>query len=133
MEVQVERARKHTVHVERDLPQLVERAVGGLTELRHTQERRFRTYREREFTDSEAHDLVVRALDARVLPLAKIPDVLQEWREPRHPEFRQGKTGWRLFNAFTESLKGHLDALPRRTQALHGLLDAACRLAVSRN
>jgi len=29
-------------------------------------------------------------------------------------------------------MKGDLDALPRRTQALHGLLDAACGLAAGR-
>jgi len=52
--------------------------------------------------------------------------------EPRHAEFRAGKTAWRLFNAFTEAMKGDLDALPRRTQALHGLLDAACGLAAGR-
>jgi hypothetical protein len=32
-------------------------------------------------------------------------------------------------NATTEALKGrNLDALPRRTQAMHGLLDLACGL-----
>ena len=37
-----------------------------------------------------------------------------------------GFTGWRLFNAFTEALKGrNLEALPKRRQALHGLLDTA--------
>jgi hypothetical protein len=35
---------------------------------------------------------------------------------------------WSLFNAFTEILKGHLDELPRPTQALYGLMDAACGL-----
>jgi hypothetical protein len=77
---------------------------------------------------------VIQALDARVVPVTRIPLVLQEWRQPRHLEFREGdRTAWRLFNAFTEALKGNLDALPGRTQALHGLLDSACGLAVSRN
>jgi hypothetical protein len=49
---------------------------------------------------------------------------------PRVPE---GRTAWRLFNAFTEALKGNLDVLPRRTQALHDLLDTTCGLAVSAN
>jgi hypothetical protein len=130
---EVRLARKHTVHVERDLPSLIESAVGRLGDLRRTQEQRFDAYKHSEITDSAAHDLVIQALDARVVPVTRIPKVLQEWREPRHPEFREGRTGWRLFNAFTEGLKGNLDALPRRTQALHGLLDAACGLAVSRN
>jgi hypothetical protein len=123
-------ARKHTVHVERDLPQLIEMAIGRLADLRNKQEQRFITYRNHELADSQAHDLIVRSMDARVLPVTHIPAVIQEWREPRHPEFREGRTAWRLFNAFTEGLKGNLDALPRRTQALHGLLDTACGLAI---
>jgi hypothetical protein len=130
---EVRLARKHTAHVERDLPNLIETAVGRLGDLRRTQQGRFDAYKRHELTDGAAHDLVIRALDARVLPVTRIPLLLQEWREPRHPEFREGRTAWRLFNAATEALKGNLDALPRRTQALHGLLDAACELAVSRN
>ncbi len=129
---EVKLARKHTVHVQRDLPQLVERAVGRLGELRRTQEQRFAAYRQHELTDAQAHDLMIQALDAQALPVTKLPHVLNEWREPRHPEFREGKTAWRLFNAFTETFKGNLDQLPKRTQALHGLLDTSCGLAMAR-
>jgi hypothetical protein len=53
-----------------------------------------------------------------------IPDVLREWREPKHKEFEE-RTVWSLFNSFTEALKqSNLAELPKRTQALHGLLDA---------
>ena len=121
-------ARKHTRFIERDLPQLVEVAVGRLADQRHKQETRFLTYKQSDLSDREAHDLVIQALDAQVVPVTKIPDVLSEWREPRHAEFRQGKTAWRWFNALTEVLKGGLDRLPRRTQALHGILDAHCGL-----
>jgi hypothetical protein len=67
-------------------------------------------------------------MDARVVPVRQVPDVLAEWRHPRHREFAEaGRTAWRLFNAFTEVIKGRaLDLLPRRTQALHGLMDIAC-------
>jgi hypothetical protein len=128
---EVRLARKHTIHCERDLPGLVAKAVGQLTQQRDRQERRFVAYKAAEFGDREAHDLLIRALDARVLPVTRIPAALAEWRNPRHPEFGQiGKTGWRLFNAVTEALKesGFMD-LPRRTQALHGLMDLACGLA----
>jgi hypothetical protein len=131
--VEIRLARKHTAHVERDLPQLIELAVGRLGDLRRSQGQRFSAYKRHELTDGAAHDLLIQALDARVLPVTHLPRVLAEWRQPRHPGFREGKTAWRLFNAFTEGLKGNLDALPRRTQALHGLLDAAAGLAVSRN
>ncbi|WP_461528369.1 hypothetical protein [Prosthecobacter sp.] len=51
-----------------------------------------------------------------------IPPVLHEWREPRHDAF-EGRNVWSLFNAFTGSFKGNLTEPPRRTEALHGLLD----------
>jgi len=133
---EVKLARKHTRFIERDLPELVQRAVGKLTDLRVGQDRRIEAYKETNLRDARVHDLVVRALDARVVPVTQVPRVLEEWRQPRHPEFAEhGRTAWRLFNAFTEALKGrNLPALPRRTQALHGLLDGACGLrAVSAN
>lgn len=127
---EVRLARKHTVHIERDLSQLIGAAVGRLGDLRRSQELRFSTYKQHELTDAAAHDLLVQVLDARVLPVTKLPLALQEWRTPRHPEFREGgKTAWRLFNSITEAAKGgDIQVLPRRTQALHGLLDAACGL-----
>jgi Domain of unknown function (DUF932) len=129
---EVKLARKHTAHIERDLPQLVDRAIGLLAGLRRTQEERFAAYRQTELAEVQAHDLLIRAVDAQVLPVTKLPDVLTEWRTPRHPEFAEGWTAWRLFNGFTEILKGNLDLLPRRTQALHGLLDSACGLTVAK-
>jgi hypothetical protein len=83
-------------------------------------------------SDREAHDLLIRALDARALPVTRIPAAQAVWRNPGYPDFaRDSKTGWRLFNAVTETLKeGRSLDLPRRTQALHGLMDLACRLAL---
>jgi Domain of unknown function (DUF932) len=125
-------ARRHTRFIERDLPRVVHRAVGRLADMRGQQDRRIEVYKETELEDPAAHDLVIRAIDARVLPVTQLPAVLQEWRTPSFAEFADGgKTAWRLFNAFTEAWKGrNLAALPRRSQALHGLVDAACGLAV---
>ncbi len=88
-------------------------------------------YKQAELDDRTVHDLVVRAIDAAVLPVTQLPAVLAEWRAPRHNQFAaDGKTAWRLFNAFTEAWKGrNLAALLRRSQALHGLLDMACGMA----
>jgi hypothetical protein len=124
--------RKHTVHIQRDFPQVIARAVGRLGELRCEQEKRFLTYRQTELSTAQGHDLIIQALDNRVVPVTKVPAVLKEWREPRHPEFKaNGFTAWRLQNAFTEILKENLDELPRRTQALHGILDGACGLVLA--
>jgi len=124
--------RRHTVHIQRDLPQLVNRAVGQLGDLRHQQDQRIEAYKHTRLADAHAHDLFVRAVDSRVLPVTQLPYALKEFREPSHPEFLDDgkRTAWTFFNAVTEVLKGRtLDALPRRTQALHGLLDSACGLA----
>jgi hypothetical protein len=120
---EVKIARKHTRYIVRDLPRLVQSAVGKLMDRWHHQDQRLATYKLADLDDRTAHDLVIRACDVGVCPNKLIPRVLHEWRQPRHPEF-QPRTVWSLFNAATEALKGNLIELPRRTQALHGLLDS---------
>ncbi len=128
---EVRLARRHTARIGTDLIPMIGRAVGQLGNLRRAQEERFAAYRRHELADAAAHDLVILALDAQVIPASRVPLVIKEWRTPRHPEFRSGgKTVWRLMNAFTEGWKGgSLDRLPRRSQALNGLLDTAAGLA----
>lgn len=124
---EVKIARRHTRYILRDLPNLIERAVGRLGDLRLKQEGRIEAYKGSDLNDRGAHDLLVRALDARVIPSTRLPKVLAEWREPRHEEFRGRRNVWRMFNAFTETMKGSgFFRLPKTTQALHGLMDGAC-------
>ena len=123
--------RRHTRFVERDLPGIVAQAVGRLSEMRTQQADRLDAYKQTRIKDRTAHDLMVRAVDARVIPVTQLPMVLKEWRKPTHPEFTaDGRCVWRLFNAFTESFKSRsLEVLPRRSQALHGLMDRICQAA----
>lgn len=121
---EVKLARKHTRFINRDLPQLVERGIGMLMDKWHHQDFRFAAYRENPLDDRGAHDLIIRATDVGICSNRLIPAVVQEWREPRHEAFNQ-RNVWRLFNAFTEALKeGNIAELPKRTEALHGLLDS---------
>jgi hypothetical protein len=111
-----------------DLPQLVERSIGLLMAKWHDQDKRISAYKEAEIEDAQAHDLVIRACDVGVCSNRLIPAVLHEWREPRHDAF-EARNVWSLFNSFTEALKeGNLNELPKRTEALHGLLDVAVGL-----
>jgi hypothetical protein len=123
--------RRHTRFVERDLPGIVAQAVGRLSEMRTQQADRLDAYKQTRIKDRTAHDLMVRAVDARVIPVTQLPMVLKEWRKPTHPvSTADGRSVWRLFNAFTESFKSRsLEVLPRRSQALHGLMDRICQAA----
>jgi hypothetical protein len=121
-------ARKHTRHIRKDLPRLLDDAVGRLGDHRRRQAERIEAYQSAPLPDSQFHDLAIRSLDAQVVSASKIPRVLEAYREPSHDEFRP-RTVWSAFNAFTEVLKGFdLQDLPRRTRALHGLCDMLCKL-----
>ncbi len=117
-------ARRHTTNILRDLPQVTSRAIGKLSDFVGMTERRATLYRNREMGNAEAHDLIVRALDTRAITTTMVPKVLEQWRTPNHPEFSD-RNLWSLYNAFTETLKGGLLQLPRRSDALHGVLDSA--------
>lgn len=61
-------------------------------------------------SNEQGKALIVDAAMADVMPLHLVPDVVREWMEPKHEEFRE-RTVWSLHNAFTESfkkLKGHI-------------------------
>jgi len=125
---EVKIARKHTRFITRDLPQLVQGAIGKLMERWHHQDTRLATYKLADLDDRTAHDLLIRATDVGVCPNQFIPRVLHEWREPQHEDFGP-RNVWSFFNAFTEVLKGNLVELPKRTERLHGLLDSHVGLA----
>ena len=121
---EIRMTRKHTTHIMRDLPGLVQRAIGQLMSRWHAQDVRIEAYKGFELSDMQAHDMIVRAMDARAVTATRVPDLLQEWRHPKHEAFAP-RTAWSLFNGFTEVLKPlSLNELSVRTQRLHGLFDA---------
>jgi hypothetical protein len=119
-------ARKHTSRILDDLPRLVHGAVGLLGNLRRTQDERFCRYKETEIANCTANDLLVRTIEAGVLPVTKLKTALAEWKEPRHEEFKAaGPTLWRLYNAITEAIKGRVEPVRLCTPAIHGVFDSA--------
>ena len=126
---EVKLSRKHTTYIVRDLPQLVERGIGRMLEKWHDQHVRFDAYKTKRINETSAHDLIIRATDVGVCSNRLIPSVLHQWREPQHEQF-EARNVWSLFNAFTAALKEQsLAELPKRTEALHGLLDTHVGLA----
>jgi hypothetical protein len=116
-------SRKHTRFAARDLRHLTARAVGQLGDRFGKLDTRIASYRSRRLSDAQAHDLVVKAIDCRAITTSQLPDVLHEWREPEHDDFRP-RNAWSLFNACTEAFKGiNPHTVVARSQALHGLFD----------
>jgi len=121
---EVKVARKHTRFVLRDLPYLVSNAIGRLLDAWKRQDDRIAAYKQKRLSNAGAHDLTIGALDSGVICASGIPDLIQEWREPSHDDFRP-RNVWSWFNAVTETLKGgNIQTLPKRTEALHNLCDA---------
>jgi len=117
--------RRHTARILADLPGLVDGAVAQVGAYRDTAVQRVEGMQQRRITDQRAHDLVVRAADARAVSWQDVPKVLQEWREPQHDEFKP-RNAWSLYNAFTEVYKSRFGRNPAdtasRTVRLNALL-----------
>ena len=116
--------RKHTVHIERDLPGLVVTCVSQTKAMAHVQDQRFERYRDIKLTDRKADSLIINMLRRGAMNNRRVQTVVNEWYEP---EVDHGpKRVWRLFNAVTESLKGTaLHDMPRRTIELQAICDEA--------
>jgi len=114
--------RKHTKFIRDELDGLVRNAIGGVHHLWEREDNRIAAYKNTVIRSPKAHDLIIRALESGIVAGAHVPQVVKEWHRPTHDVFRE-RTVWSLHNAFTEALKGNLNALPFRTHRLHRLLD----------
>jgi hypothetical protein len=121
-------SRKHTSRLFEDLDERIEAGFSRIFEEWERNDLRVMSYREKQLDDKEAHDLVIRSVDAEALAPSAIPKVLREWREPWHSEFVP-RNAWSLFNGFTEILKAKPHLLADRTRTLHGVFDEALEIA----
>ena len=97
--------RKHTVHVFRDLPDLIYRMLSQVASMRGRIDDEIAAMKVRELPPAHAHHLMVEAVKANVVPASRLPKVIEAWEKPTHEEFRP-RTAWSLFNAFTEDQRG---------------------------
>ena len=132
-EIQI--GRKHTTNILQDLPALVRGAVQGTRGMAEQQEARYERYGDARLKDSVANHTIIRMLQLGVISSSKVEKVVNEYYEPSHAEHLDAngnRTNWTLFNAATEALKGvGLNTMPKRTIALHGLIDSATDYALA--
>jgi len=116
-------ARRHTLNIMSDLPRVLSDAVGRVVSHWNDMGQRITAYKETEISDSIAADLIVKLVDSKAFPSRDIYAAIQEFRAPRHEEFKGG-TLWTLYNSITENLKGgDLSKLSFRTMTTQSILD----------
>ncbi len=97
-------ARKHTIHVFRDLPDLIYRMLSKVSSMQGKIHSEIAAMKVRELSPETADHLMVEAVRKNVLPASHLPQVIEAWAHPVHKEFVP-RTAWSLFNAFTEVQK----------------------------
>lgn len=129
--------RKNTTNVFEDLPVLVDTAIGQLSARWDEQGNRIAAYKNKGLTKRDAMVLTMEAAEAEVFPWAKGWDIYEEFKNPRHEEFRTG-TLWTFFNAVTEHLKPRKEGkasglwtMPARTGRLHKICDDWAGLTIN--
>lgn len=116
-------SRRHTTHIEGDIPRVLSNAVAKATEHWAKFTERIEAYKSAEVENVER--MVVNLVDAKALPARDIYKTVEEFRNPRHAEFKGGSY-WTLYNAVTENLKGgDLTKLPQRTMTTQSIFDGA--------
>ena len=119
----VKLARRHTVNILRDLNTVLSSAVSRVTSDWVDMGKRIASYKESEISKEAASDLVVDLAEMGAFPARSDYKAIQEFRNPRHEEFKGG-TLWTLYNGVTEHLKGgDLTKLPQRTMTTQSVFD----------
>jgi hypothetical protein len=94
-------ARKHTLHVFRDLPEMIYHMLSQVSSMQGRIHGEIAAMKARELSPESADHLLVEAVRRNVLPASHLPLVLNAWEKPVHEEFAP-RTAWSLFNAFTD-------------------------------
>jgi hypothetical protein len=116
-------ARRHTTNIMNDLPRVLADAVGRVVSHWNDMGKRIESYQQTEISRDRAADLLIDLVDSKAFPARDIYNAVQEFRNPRHEEFKGG-TLWTLYNSITENLKGgDLSKLPFRTMTTQSIFD----------
>lgn len=114
-------ARRHTTNIMSDLPRVLSSAVARVVAHWNDMGNRIEAYKQTEVEN--VGDLIVQLVDAKAFPARDIYNAVQEFRNPRHEEFKGGSL-WTLYNSITENLKGgDISKLSDRTIRMQSIFD----------
>lgn len=103
--------RKHTRRILQDLPGLVNSLLANVGSFLDQRRKFAEVLKDREISDSEMNDLLIKAVDERAITWQQVPKVLNVWRTPHsdRPDWSGNPTAWRAFNCFTWTMKDGFD------------------------
>lgn len=115
---------KHVRSLNDNLRPLIETAFNALDNQYLEQDKRFESYKDLKLSKEESSDFILDLHMEDIISSPKVKKLAQEWREPRHDEFK-GRNLYSMFNCTTEILKGcNPFSLLTKTQTLYKMCDA---------
>lgn len=97
-------SRKHTRYGRERFAADIGQAIEGLQRFKVLETKRIQAMVNTHIKTDEANSLILRAFEDKIIPARRLNDVIREWRNPSHEEFRV-PTFWSLLNAFTFGMK----------------------------
>lgn len=118
--------RKHTIHVFRDLPDLIYRMLSQLGSMQARQSEEIDRWKLMELDRRLGNHLMMEAVRADAIPVSFLPRVIDAYEHPAHPEFAP-RTAWSMFNAFSgvtksQSPRAQIDNTLRLTGVFRDVL-----------
>ena len=96
--------KKHTRFGEVRFHEGISQAVMSLHQYRESEASRIERLRQSDLDYDHANSLILQAYEQKVISHLLLPQVIEEYRKPKHEEFAP-RTRWSLLNSFTEVLK----------------------------
>jgi hypothetical protein len=96
--------RKHTTNILADLAPMADQAIANYLVGFENRVKEVEHWKQIEIDQPDVDHIVMECWRNGAFAPNQIPNIMQEWNEPRHPEFKD-RTVWSLQNAFTEAHK----------------------------
>jgi hypothetical protein len=105
--------RKHTLNGIVRFQEAIALAVRSLGQFQEAEAHRIQQMRGRRLSECQADSLMLRSYEQGIISLRTLPQVIDAWRKPAHPDF-EPRTLWSLMNAFTGALKNRSMSNPQQ-------------------
>ncbi|HZV25481.1 MAG TPA: DUF932 domain-containing protein [Acidothermaceae bacterium] len=96
-------SKKHTRFGQERYLEGIAQAVGGLNQYKETAGQWIGRLQHWDLSEDAASSYLLRAFETDIIGIRLLPLVLQEWRHPKFEDYKP-RTGWSLFNCFTDVL-----------------------------